>query len=152
MRLSCDPREGRMSHEGSAPHLIGKRINMAQIANRRVFVVDDEITIASTLAIILNSFGFDAVAFTDPLEALYAAEINCPDLLLTDVMMPQLNGVDLGVQFKAIHPHCKVLLFSGNAKTASLMENASSKGYNFELLAKPVHPDDLIATIQSMIA
>jgi CheY-like chemotaxis protein len=118
---------------------------------KRVFVVDDETTIASTLALILHSSGYDAVAFTDPLEALYAAELRCPDLLLTDVMMPQLNGVDLAVQFKAIHPNCKVLLFSGNAKTADLMGNAHAKGHSFELLAKPVHPQDLLQAIGAMI-
>jgi CheY-like chemotaxis protein len=125
--------------------------NMTPTARRRVFVVDDETTIASTLALILNSHGFDAVPFTDPLDALYAAEMNCPDLLLTDVMMPQLNGVDLAVQFKAIHPACKVLLFSGNVETTQLMEVGRQKGHTFEVLAKPVHPADLITTIQTML-
>jgi DNA-binding NtrC family response regulator len=124
---------------------------MAQ-AVRRVFVVDDETTIATTLAVILNSHGFDAIPFTDPLAALYAAEINCPDLLLTDVMMPQLNGVDLGVQFKAIHPDCHVLLFSGNANTSTLLDDANSQGHHFELLVKPIHPKDLIATIQATVS
>jgi CheY-like chemotaxis protein len=117
-------------------------------AKKRVFVVDDETTIANTLALILHSSGYDAVAFTDPLEALYAAELHCPDLLLTDVMMPQLNGVDLGVQFKAIHPECRVLLFSGNAGSGDLMGNARTKGHHFELLAKPVRPQDLLEAIR----
>ena len=52
-------------------------------------------------------------------------------------MMPQLNGVDLGAQFKAIHPECKVLLFSGQASTADLLEKAQHKGQKFEILAKP---------------
>lgn len=125
---------------------------MEPTGKRRIFVVDDETTIANTLALILQSFKYDAVAFTDPLEALYAAEVNCPDLLLTDVMMPQLNGVDLGVQFKAIHPECKVLLFSGNTKTSEVVENAAHKGHSFELLAKPVHPNDLVEAIEALLA
>jgi DNA-binding NtrC family response regulator len=124
-------------------------MNVASL--RRVFVVDDETMIANTLAVILNSHGFDAVAFTDPLDALYAAEVHCPDLLLTDVMMPQLNGVDLAVQFKAIHPECKVLLFSGAPKTADLVESARTSGHTFSLLSKPIHPKDLIATIAEMM-
>ena len=121
-------------------------------AKRRIFVVDDETTIASTLALILNSHGFDAVPYTNPLDALRAAETHSPDLLLTDVSMPQLNGIDLAVQFKAIYPDCKVLLFSGNAATSGLMDNAMDEGHSFELLAKPVQPKDLIATISSMIS
>jgi DNA-binding response OmpR family regulator len=120
-------------------------------ATRRIFVVDDETMIATTLVVILNCHGFDAVAFTDPLDALYAAEVHCPDLLLTDVMMPQLNGVDLGVQFKAIHPECKVLLFSGAPETSDLIESAKAEGHSFNLLSKPVHPTDLVAKIAEMM-
>ena len=116
-----------------------------------VYVVDDEELIATTLAAILKSSGFEAVPFVDPLEALLAAEFQTPDLLVTDVMMPQLNGVDLGVQFKAIHPKCKVLLFSGHASTSGLIHNARSQGHNFELLTKPVHPKDLLHAIKEMI-
>jgi DNA-binding NtrC family response regulator len=116
-----------------------------------VYVVDDEELIATTLAAILKSSGFEAVPFVDPLEALLAAEFQTPDLLVTDVMMPQLNGVDLGVQFKAIHPKCKVLLFSGHASTSGLLHNARNQGHNFELLTKPVHPKDLLHAIKEMI-
>jgi CheY-like chemotaxis protein len=113
----------------------------------RIFVVDDEPVIASTLESILNSAGFSATAFTNPLEALRSAETQCPDFLITDVMMPQLTGIDLGVQFKAIYPHCRILLFSGQAATGDLMEAARNKGHNFDLLVKPIHPQDLLEVI-----
>ena len=115
-----------------------------------VYVVDDEPVIATTLAAILKANGFEAVSFIDPLEALLAAESNTPQLLITDVMMPQLNGVDLGVQFKAIHPECKVLLFSGQAATADLLHDAREQGHSFELLTKPIHPKDLLSAIKGM--
>lgn len=123
---------------------------MPEKSKPRVFVVDDEPTIASTLALILNSSGFSATAFTDPLEALRSAEVQCPDFLISDVMMPQLNGIDLGVQFKAIYPSCRILLFSGQAATADFMKSARMKGHNFNLLTKPVHPKDLLAAIQAV--
>jgi DNA-binding response OmpR family regulator len=115
-----------------------------------IFVVDDEPTIASTLAMILNSSGFSATAFTDPMQALRAAEAQCPDFLISDVMMPQLNGIDLGVQFKAIFPSCRILLFSGQAATADLMESAQKEGHKFNLLTKPVHPKDLLAALEAI--
>ena len=115
-----------------------------------VFVVDDEKVIATTLATILNNSGFEAIPYTDPLEALLDAEFRCPDILITDVMMPQLNGVDLGVQFKAIHPTCRVLLFSGQASTSDLLRNARTKGHSFDLLAKPVHPTELLRAIREI--
>ena len=114
------------------------------------FVVDDESVIANTLAAILKNSGFDAKAFTNPLDALKSAEDQCPDFLVSDVMMPELNGIDLGVQFKAIYPQCRILLFSGQASTADLLESARKGGHDFNLLAKPVHPKDLLATLESM--
>ena len=116
----------------------------------RIFVVDDEATIASTLALILNSSGFSATAFTDPLEALRSAEAQCPDFLISDVVMPKLNGIDLGVQFKAIYPNCRILLFSGQMMTADLMESAHRRGHKFNLLTKPVHPEDLLAALHAI--
>ena len=117
-----------------------------------IYVVDDEKIIATTLAKILDQNGFEAIAFTDPLDALMEAESRCPDILISDVMMPQLNGVDLGVQFKAIHPSCKVLLFSGQPATDSLIKNAGRNGHRFDMLAKPIHPVDIITTINSLMA
>ncbi len=117
-----------------------------------IFVVDDEPAISSTLAAILNSSGFSARAFTDPLEALRSAEAQCPDFLISDVIMPQLNGIDLGVQFKAIYPQCRILLFSGQLATDDLMKSARKKGHNFNLLAKPVHPGELLAAIETIEA
>lgn len=117
----------------------------------RVFVVDDEETIASSLAMILHLHGgLHATSFTDPLEALDLAQSEKPDLLISDVMMPHLSGVDLAIRFKVVCPGCKVLLFSGHTATRQLVKEAESRGYAFELLEKPVHPADLLGKIRSL--
>ena len=78
-----------------------------------VFVVDDEEVIASTLTTILQLHGgFRARSFTKPIEALEAARLEAPDLLISDVVMPQLSGIDLAIQVRESCPNCKVLLFS----------------------------------------
>ena len=118
----------------------------------RVFVVDDEFIIASTLGLILCNKGFDAISFNGPLEALEAARTLAPDLLISDVVMPGISGIELAIRIQAQCPHCKVLLFSGQAATAGLLEAARAKGYNFEILSKPVHPTDLLARIAEAIA
>jgi CheY-like chemotaxis protein len=61
-------------------------------AKSLAFVVDDEEVIAKTLTLILNGSGFEAVAFTQPLEALRAAQMMCLDFLITDVSMPLLKA------------------------------------------------------------
>jgi DNA-binding NtrC family response regulator len=114
-----------------------------------VYVVDDERVIAQSLAMILTQAGFEATAFEDPFEALAAAEKVTPHLLITDVVMPGMSGVDLAIQFHKLFPECRALLFSGKAATADLLNTARSQGYEFELLSKPVHPTDLLARLGS---
>lgn len=116
-----------------------------------VFAVDDEPVIATTLATILRlNGGFRARSFTKPLEALEAVRLDAPDLLITDVVMPLLSGIELAIQVRELCPDCKVLLFSGQAATAHLLDAAGANGHNFELLVKPVHPADLLAKIRSL--
>jgi DNA-binding NtrC family response regulator len=117
--------------------------------NRVVFVVDDEPVIAQTLAIILNQAGFEAHAFDHPDKAVAARSQTAPDLLISDVMMPGMTGVELAIHFRKAQPECKVLLFSGQAATADLLEKAREQGYDFDLLSKPVHPTDLLAKLRS---
>jgi DNA-binding NtrC family response regulator len=110
----------------------------------RVFVVDDEHVIASSLAAILQMNGFSAKFFTSPQAALRAARAKAPDLLISDVEMPGLSGIDLAIQMKAQYPRCKVLLFSGRPATSELIEAARAQGYDFDLLLKPVPPPDIL--------
>jgi DNA-binding response OmpR family regulator len=117
----------------------------------RVFVVDDEPVIASTLAAILQMNGFSAKFFTCPLEALTAARLKAPDLLISDVAMPGISGVDLAVQMRAQYPTCKILLFSGQTATLDLLEGARAQGHDFALLLKPVHPTELLFEVGKVI-
>jgi len=116
----------------------------------RVFVVDDEHVIASTLAAILNMNGFSAKFFTCPLQALEAARLASPDLVISDVAMPGITGIELAIQMRALYPKCKVLLFSGQAATSDLLENARNQGHDFQLLQKPVHPSVMLSTVGTL--
>lgn len=113
-----------------------------------IFVVDDEPVIASTLTAILKVNGYDARCFVNPLEALEAIPIDRPDLLITDVIMPDLSGIDLAVRVTEQLPTCKVLLFSGHAYSIDLLNAARKCGRDFQLLSKPIHPKDLLAEIK----
>ena len=104
--------------------------------NIRVFVVDDEGTISSTLAAILRLSGYRAESFTNPLEALSSTMEEPPDLLISDVVMPQMSGVELAIQIRALCPSCKILLFSGQAATADFLTQAREDGHDFNCSAK----------------
>jgi len=114
---------------------------------KRIFVVDDEKTIADTLAVILRQTGYEASAFYDAQSALAQVEAARPELVISDVMMPGMNGADMAILIRERHPACKVLLFSGQASTLNILDMVERRGYDFELLAKPIHPTDLLAKV-----
>lgn len=116
----------------------------------KVYVVDDEGAIASTLCTILQKAGFAAKAFSQPRDLLSCAAAESPDIVLSDVMMPQMNGLDLSLRLGMDHPACKVVLFSGHADTFELLEAAREHGYEFEVLAKPVHPVELVQRLREL--
>ncbi len=115
------------------------------------FVVDDEPLIADTLAVILRRIGFSAFAFYDAANALEFAMTVTPDIVITDVQMPEMNGVDFAIALRKSVPEVKVLLFSGQASTADLLSKARDKVYTFSVLAKPIHPADLLPQVSSLM-
>lgn len=116
----------------------------------KVLVADDERVIADTLAIILSQSGFDTAVAYDGKAAVEKARIWKPNLLLSDVMMPHLNGIEAAIEICKMIPECRVLLFSGQAATAGMLNDASLDGHNFEILQKPIHPTDLIARLRTL--
>ena len=121
---------------------------MENTAKPKVLVADDERVIADTLAMILNQSGFEARAVYSGEKALEMAETWGPQMLISDVIMADLNGIDAAIRIRALLPGIKVLLFSGQAATANLLENARARGYEFEILTKPVHPHDLLTRLR----
>ena len=115
----------------------------------RVYIVDDEWIIAETLATILNRNGFHAHAFHSPNRALVRALDQPPDILLTDVMMPDLSGIDLAISLRRANSNCRILLFSGQAGALDLLCDARRRGYDFELLQKPLHPMQLLLRLRN---
>ena len=113
-----------------------------------VFVVDDEEVIATSLATILSLSGFSARSFTNPIKALSETTASEPAMLISDVFMPQMLGTDLAMKVKERNPTCRILLFSGNAATNDLLKQAREQGHDFTLLAKPVHPADLLVRLR----
>lgn len=125
---------------------------MPSVSDPQVFVVDDEPAIASSLAAILEMNGFSAKFFTSPVAALAAARGKSPDLLISDVEMPGLSGLDLAIQMKAQYPTCQVLLFSGRPSSMDLLDAARVRGHDFDLLMKPVPPLQFLTEIRKKIS
>ena len=113
-------------------------------------VIDDDVAVADTLAMVLNSEGFDARAVYSGEEGVELARSFEFDFLVTGVVMTQMNGIDAAIQIRKLLPKCKILLVSGDNDTSALLHNAQSQGYRFEILAKPVHPLVLFQALRSV--
>lgn len=112
-----------------------------------VLVVDDESVIADTLSEILSRSGYHAVPVYDGDSALETALLTPPEMLITDVVLPGMTGIELAITVRRIYPDCKIILFSGQASTADLLASARAEGHHFTLLNKPLHPQDLLQRV-----
>ena len=115
----------------------------------RILVVDDETLIADTICQILNRNGFIAEAAYNGQEAIDSARRHCPELVLSDVLMPEIDGVEAAIAIRDLCPETRIILFSGQAATVEILARARARGYDFELLAKPIHPTELIQHLRS---
>ncbi len=116
-----------------------------------ILVVDDEKRIADTLALILRTKNYAVSAAYDGAQAYESCLKTAPRLLITDVVMPRMNGVELAIKVRTEIPQCLILLFSGQASTGDILQEAHERGFDFELLAKPVHPEELLAKVREFI-
>jgi len=134
------PRErGEISDETKRPD---------KARNPRILVIDDEALIAETVVEILIEEGFEAASVSSGLAAIELVGTMQPDIVLSDVIMPGLNGIETGIQIRSIVPDCRIILFSGQAATVDLLEKARLAGHRFDILAKPIKPEQLIAVIR----
>lgn len=111
---------------------------------KTVLVVDDEQLIADTMTEILKRSGFHAVCAYDGPSALELAIELSPDFVVTDVVMPRMNGVQLAIAIRNALPSAEIILLSGQAGITDIVERGRREGYLFELIAKPVHPERLL--------
>jgi CheY-like chemotaxis protein len=116
---------------------------------QRVLVVDDEALIADTIVMILNRNGFRAEAVYSGTQAIEAARRIAPELILSDVLMPQVDGVAAAIAIREFLPDTRIVLFSGQAATVEILARARAQGHDFELLPKPIHPTVLIERLRA---
>jgi CheY-like chemotaxis protein len=133
----------------NASHESGKQDRIGKNRNLRIIVIDDEELIADTVVEILKVEGFEATAVSSGSSAIELAKTWMPDIVLSDVIMPGVNGIDAGIKILEIVPGCKIILFSGQAATVDLLEKARGQGHHFEILAKPIKPEQLVSVIRA---
>ena len=134
---------------GQTNPVFHKENRVAEGKKARIIVVDDEALIAETVVEILKDEGFEAAGVSTGTLAIELARDWHPDVVLSDVILPGLNGIEVGIRIREMVPSCKVILFSGQAATLDLLEKAREQGHTFDILAKPVKPEQLVHLIRA---
>lgn len=120
-------------------------------SRHKILIVDDERTIADTLAVIFSKSDYDTRAAYSAEQAIETIADWLPDLAVIDVVLPGMHGIDLAILLRAQCPTCRLLLFSGQSLTVDLLADAATKGYKFDILAKPVHPTVMLETALNLL-
>ena len=110
-----------------------------------VLVIDDDRVLADTLAEILRKHGFRPVALYSGEEAVELAERFSPDIVLSDVRMSGLDGVETAMRIRALHPDCRIILFT--AQSISPVLRQTILRLKFEFLQRPLRPEDILAAL-----
>jgi DNA-binding response OmpR family regulator len=122
----------------------------ANVIKARVLVVDDEEVIADTLALILKHHGFEASAVYSGEAAIRIAMFIRPDLLISDLTMPGVDGIDTAARILALLPNCKVIIHSGIADYPDHLLRTRLEESCLEILPKPYPPQSLLKRIQEL--
>ena len=117
-------------------------------AKNKVLVIDDERIIANTLTEILQLHGFEAKALYSGESALEWIKTHRPDIVLSDIMMEEIDGVAAAVRIRELHPECRVILFSASPLNSESRSQISRLG--FEFLDRPLHPKELLEHVRGV--
>lgn len=115
----------------------------------KIIVVDDEPIIADTLVTILEGEGHDALAVSHGESAIKWARLVLPDAIISDVIMPGMDGIETAKAIMQLLPNCRIILFSGQTAGIDLLAKARAEGYLFEVLPKPINPEKLLEKLQN---
>jgi DNA-binding response OmpR family regulator len=116
-----------------------------------VLVVDEESSIADALSEVLNRSGYTAITAYDRVGALETALLVPPELAILGVGPSEEREIELAIALKSNLPDCKILLISDQSSRSAVLASAKKAGYKFDLLDRPVNPEELLAFVAATL-
>ena len=117
----------------------------------KIVVVDDEKIVTSAFSTLLKVEGFsDAHFFNSPTDALEFLKTNTPDLVISDFLMPEMNGLEFLTEVKKLYPEVSKILLTGYADKENAIRAINEIGL-YRYIEKPWSNDDLIINIKNGI-
>lgn len=116
-----------------------------------VMVVDDSVTLREMIADLLKSRGLNVTVASDGVEALEQIKVNCPDLVVLDIVMPRMNGYEVCRRLKSDPKTVKVPVVMCSSKSEEFDRYWGMKQGADAYIAKPFHPQELVGTIKQLL-
>ena len=114
-----------------------------------ILLVEDNDLVRTMIEQVLEGYGYTVLSVEEPSQALKVMGTNHIDILLTDVVMPEMNGPELYEQIRKAHPHIKVLYMSGYTDDVIVLQGVLKQGVNF--IQKPFAINDLLIKLDKSI-
>jgi len=127
-----------------------------------VLIIDDESDVRDALELVLGRAGFEVRSVADGNAGIAACRERLPDVIVTDMIMPKLDGAQLIRQIKSEHPKAKVVAISGGGnfgpasyepnaiKTDAFLAAAKAAGAD-KVLTKPFETEDIVQAVRSLL-
>ena len=117
---------------------------------QRILLAEDDEDMRRFLVKALTKAGYDVVSFGNGLEAYERLREEPFTLLLTDIVMPEMDGIELARKASELDPELKIMFITGFAAVALNSDSAAPK--NAKVLSKPVHLRELVSEVGKMLA
>jgi DNA-binding response OmpR family regulator len=117
-----------------------------------ILLIDDDAAVLRTLEIVLGDRGYDVITAKDGVEGLRLFQKHHPDLVITDLVMPEMEGIETIIEMRRERPDTKIIAISGGGRTHNgrFLKMAASFGA-VAVLPKPFMPDELAAKIEEVM-
>src|SRR5262245_25466167 len=121
-----------------------------ELAMAKIILAEDDNDMRRFLVKALQNAGFDVISFDNGLSAYQRLREEPFELLLTDIVMPEMDGIELARRASELDPDIKIMFITGFAAVALNSDSAAPK--NAKVLSKPVHLRELVTEVQKMLA
>lgn len=118
---------------------------------RKILVADDETHILNVVSMKLRNAGFEVITARDGLEAMEAALVEQPHLIITDYHMPQLSGLELCQRLKREPRTCRIPAIMLTARGYDLRPEDTEGSGILRMLSKPFSPRQLLAAVNEVL-
>jgi two-component system chemotaxis response regulator CheY len=111
----------------------------------KILVIDDDVIVRETIVQILEDGGYQVLSAEDGKRGMAAFRRERPDLVITDIIMPEQEGIQTITEIRGVKPDAKIIAISGGGRIGNtdFLKIARHLGA-FDAIAKPFDPDDLL--------